>query len=377
MRLPAVALFGLVPILLAGRASVPARGMPPASAQPAAAAITLSEFVFERAPVPQCHASTIVETAPGTFLAAWFAGTREGAPDVAIWTARREGGRWGEPVRVAGGTGPGGEPQPTWNPVLFAPGKGRVWLFYKVGPSPSRWWGMLMSSEDGGSTWSAPRRLPDGVLGPIKNKPVVLADGSWLSPSSTEDPKAGWQVHFERSGDQGATWETVGPIGKGPGLEAIQPAILFLREGLLQALCRTRSGVIAATRSRDGGKTWDQLSRTSLPNPNSGIDAVTLADGRHLLVYNHSAPAAGSRSGPRCPLNVALSADGVAWEPVATLETDPLPDGYAYPAVIQSSDGLVHVTYTWNRRRIKHVVMDAGNMGSGPGAGHQTNGASR
>jgi predicted neuraminidase len=116
--------------------------------------------------------------------------------------------------------------------------------------------------------------------------------------------------------------------------------------------------VIATTWSRDGGRTWDALVPASLPNPNSGIDALTLADGRHVLVYNHAAPRPGSSTGPRYPLNVALSTDGLAWSAAATLEDEPLADGYAYPAVIQSSDGLVHVTYTWNRRRIKHAVID-------------------
>jgi len=77
-----------------------------------------------------------------------------------------------------------------------------------------------------------------------------------------------------------------------------------------------------------------------------------------VLVYNHAAPAPGTRTGPRHPLNVAVSTDGVAWRTGLTLEEEPIPDGYAYPAVIQSSDGLVHVTYTWGRRRIKHVVID-------------------
>ncbi|RPJ85087.1 MAG: sialidase, partial [Acidobacteria bacterium] len=344
-------------LLLSGHLYTSGRAKSPVTPQ-RDTTIKVSEFIFDEAPFPQCHASTIVEVAPGKLLAAWFGGTRESAPDVGIWVSRNDGGRWSSPTEVATGKQPGGERHPTWNPVLFAPEKGRVLLFYKAGPSPSRWWGMVMSSADGGATWTEPRRLPNGVLGPIKNKPVVLRDGTWLSPSSTEDPTTGWQLQFERSADKGKTWEVVGPINKGEGLEAIQPSILFHHDGRLQAVCRTRSGVIATTWSQDGGRTWDPLGRTALPNPNSGIDAVTLAGGRHLLVYNHSAPPAGSRGGPRYPLNVAISEDGLAWTPMVTLEDRPLPDGYAYPAVIQSSDGLVHITYTWNRRRIKHVVMN-------------------
>jgi len=324
-------------------------------------AVISSEFIYERAPYPQCHASTIAEVAPGKLVAAWFGGTRERAPDVGIWLARQEEGRWSEPVEVANGVRPDGTRYPTWNPVLFQPPTGPLVLFYKVGPSPNEWWGAMMTSADGGKTWSKSRRLPDGVLGPIKDKPVVLADGAWLCPSSTESTSAGWQIHFELTRDAGNTWEVIGPVEKGKDrvFDAIQPTVLFHRDGRLQALCRTRNGVIATTWSKDGGKTWSALEAISLPNPNSGIDAVTLADGRQLLVYNQSAPPSEQPTkGVRYPLDVALSSDGVNWRHVLTLESEPCENGYAYPAVIQTSDGLVHVTYTWNRQRIKHVVLD-------------------
>jgi predicted neuraminidase len=332
------------------------------AAAPAHPSVKLVEFLNDGAPYPQCHASTIAEVAPGRLVAAWFGGTRERAPDVGIWVTRYESGRWAAPVEVASGVQPDGTRHPTWNPVLFAVPEKPLMLFYKVGPSPREWWGMLMTSGDGGKTWSAPRRLPAPLLGPIKNKPVVLPGGAWLSPSSTESATDGWNAHFERSRDAGKSWEFIGPVARGPaGLEAIQPSILFHRDGRLQALARTRNGVIATTWSRDAGRTWSALESGGLPNPNSGIDAITLKDGRHLLVYNHSGPPAGTRAnGPRCPLNVAVSPDGLHWKMAATLEDQPMPDGYAYPAVIQTADGLVHVTYTWNRQKIRHVVIDPG-----------------
>jgi predicted neuraminidase len=231
-------------------------------------------------------------------------------------------------------------------------------LFYKVGPSPSRWWGMVITSTDAGKTWSAPRRLPDGILGPVKNKPVALKDGAWLSASSTEGDPDGWLVHFELSRDAGATWEKIGPVGKGPSFDAIQPSILFHPGGALQAVCRTKQGVVAQTWSKDGGRTWSALTATDLPNPNSGIDAVTLADGRQLIVYNHSANRANEAKGNRYPLDVAVSTDGLTWNRIVTLESEPTGNGYAYPAVIQAADGRVHITYTWDRKKIKHVVLD-------------------
>ncbi|HRE81934.1 MAG TPA: exo-alpha-sialidase, partial [Opitutaceae bacterium] len=247
-----------------------------------------ARFIYEQAPYPECHASTLVETEKGKLVAAWFGGTKEQAPDVSIWVSRWDGKRWDEPIEVADGRQEDGTRLPTWNPVLFLPPGGPLFLFYKVGPSPSTWWGVVRTSTDGGKSWSAPRPLPEGILGPIKNKPVVLSDGTWLSPTSTEEGPAGWNVHFEWSRDQGETWEKTERVERGPGLDAIQPSVLFHPDGKLQALCRTRQGTVAMTWSRDAGKTWSALAATELPNPNSGTDAITLKDGRQLIVYNHT-----------------------------------------------------------------------------------------
>jgi predicted neuraminidase len=321
--------------------------------------VLLREFVYSSAPYPQAHASTIVQTRSGTLAAAWFGGEHERHPDVAIWFARRGRAGWEKPARVADGVQPDGTRLPTWNPVLFQDPSGDLRLFYKVGPSPSAWWGMVVTSADDGRSWSRPRRLPDGILGPIKNKPVVLANGDWLSPSSTERPGQGWSVHFERSRDRGLTWLATAPVASPLRIDAIQPSILFHRGGALQAVMRSRQGALATSWSRDNGASWSPIAAIDLPNPNSGTDAVTLRDGRQLLVYNHSAHRPGTPGkGPRWPLNIALSDDGVTWRNVLTLESEPNANGYAYPAVIQARDGMVHITYTWDRVRIRHVAID-------------------
>jgi predicted neuraminidase len=318
-------------------------------------AVLLQEFIYEQGPYPSVHASTIVETSSRDLVAAWFGGTREKHPDVGIWVSRREKNGWTPSVEVATGVQPDGTRHPSWNPVLFQPRNGPLILFYKVGPTPETWWGMLRTSSDAGRTWSAPRRLPDGILGPIKNKPVQLADGTIVSPTSseTEEDPSRWRVHFERSRDGGKTWTATGPLNDGLTMAAIQPSILFrdkLGGDRLLAVGRSRQGRVFSTSSDDGGRTWSALSLIDdLPNPSAGTDAVTLRDGRHLIVYN---PVPRGRS----PLAVALSRDGRAWTRVLTLEDQP--GEYSYPAVIQTSDGRVHVTYTWKRQRVKHVVLD-------------------
>ncbi|OHB69600.1 MAG: sialidase [Planctomycetes bacterium RBG_13_63_9] len=314
--------------------------------------MVLAEFVYQKAPFPECHASTIAES-PRALAAAWFGGTEEGHQDVGIWAARRDDRGWSTPVEVANGVQADGERYPCWNPVLFQPKTGPLMLFYKVGPSPRSWWGMVTTLDDALAATSPPRRLPDGILGPIKNKPVQLPGGEILCGSSTEH--AGWRVHFEITPDLGKTWQRIGPVNDGKEFAAIQPTLLRYPDGRLQALCRSRQDRIVQVWSADGATTWNQMTATELPNPNSGIDGVTLHDGRQLLVYNHTIRG-GRRPHDREMLNVAVSRDGKQWKAALVLENQP--GEFSYPAAIQTADGLVHATYTWKRQRIKHVVLD-------------------
>lgn len=306
----------------------------------------LKEFVFDRAPFASAHASTIAETDRG-LVCAFFGGAREGAPDVGIWLCHREEDRWSEPLRVAEGGKRRLRRLPCWNPVLHQEPGGPLLLFYKVGPSPSRWWGLLKRSGDGGHTWDEGERLPDGILGPVKNKPLRLADGRLLCPSSAEHD--GWRVHMEWTSDFGASWERTPPLNARDAFKAIQPTVLAHGDGRLQILCRTRQGTIAECWSEDGGRSWSAMAPTLLPNPDSGIDAVGLGDGRSVLVYNHAA--AG-----RTPLNLACSRDGVHWDALAVLEDEA--GEFSYPAIIWGRDRRLHITYTWNRRTIRYVRLD-------------------
>ena len=321
--------------------------------------VVRAEFICEQSPTPASHASTIVETAQG-LTAAWFGGKRERAPDVGIWLARRDASSWSAPERVATGRMRDGTPCPCWNPVLFQPRGGPLMLFFKAGPREPEWWGEVQISTNGGLTWSPPRPLPDGLLGPIKDKPVQLANGTIISPSSTEayrqEPNSRrmdfWQVHLELSTDGGQAWTKVGPLDDPGCANVIQPTVLLHRDGRLQILCRSQVGRIQEAWSSDQGRTWSAIAPTELPNPDAGIDAVNLRDGRFLLVYNHS----DKHGTDRRMLNVAVSSDGRHWEAALVLENQP--GEYSYPAVIQTADGLVHMTYTWQRKRIKHVVIN-------------------
>lgn len=311
-------------------------------------AIVKQEFIFESAPFKSCHASTVLQTRQG-LMAAWFGGAEEGALDVGIWLSTNSGKGWSEPVEVANGLQEADQIRyPCWNPVLFQPRNGPVHLFYKVGPNPVKWWGMVTTSRDHGKTWSTPRRLPKNIIGPVKNKPIQLDDGTVLCGSSTED--AGWRVHLEFTDNQAQMWRRIEALNSAMVFGAIQPTLLNYPDKGIQILCRTKQDAITECWSQDNGQTWSLMRKTQLPNPNSGLDAVMLHDGRALLVYNHTTSGRGM-------LNVAMTNDGKKWFAGLVLENNPGQE-FSYPAVIQTGDGLVHITYTWNRERIKHVVLD-------------------
>ena len=315
--------------------------------------IVIDEFIYEKAPFPQCHSATIAETPEG-FVAAFFGGTRERNPDVEIWVSRRVNNKWTAPVSVANGIQNDTFRYPTWNPVLYQVPGGELLLFYKIGPSPSAWKGWMKTSKDNGITWSDAKALPEGFIGPVKNKPVLVGN-KLISPTSTEG--SGWKIHFEVTEDFGKTWRKVGPINDGKTLNAIQPSILIHKDGKLQILARSRDRAVLESWSSDNGETWSPLAKTNLPNNNSGTDAVTLKDGRQLLVYNHVLPPGKEIKGARTPLNVSVSRDGKTWYAALILEDSPISQ-YSYPSVIQSKDGMVHFVYTWRREKIKYVKVD-------------------
>lgn len=317
--------------------------------------IVKDEFIFERASFPESHAATIAETPQG-LIAAWFGGTKEGNKDVCIWTSHYKNNQWEAPVKVADGVMNDSIRYACYNPVLYYAANGELLLFYKIGPNVAGWTGWMKRSKDNGATWSEREALPEGFLGPIKNKPELI-NGILLCPSSTE--KTGWKAHIEYTADYGRSWTKSADINDSKIIEAIQPSILKYKDGRLQILCRSRNTTLNESWSTDNGKSWSAMKASALPNNNSGTDAVTLKDGRQLLVYNHAMPNDSwvKGKGPRTPLNVAISNDGIHWYAALVLEDSPVSQ-YSYPSVIQSKDGMVHIVYTWRRERVKHVVID-------------------
>lgn len=303
-------------------------------------------FIFEKAPFPECHASTIVETEDG-FLAAWFGGTREGDKDVCIYTSAKEDeDRWGIPVKVADGIVNDTLQYPCWNPVLYKRDNGDIILYYKIGPNPREWWGMYKISIDDGKSWSEPIKIPDNMLGPIKNKPVRLSDGTMMYPTSIETMEM-WNIYVETSDQDLKNWRKIAIDNN--NFNAIQPTILLHKNNRIQMLCRSKEKKILETWSKDMGETWTSVTATSLPNNNSGIDAVTCSNGLHLLVYN---PITKGRN----KLSLAGSYDGKIWEDLMILENQTEGE-FSYPAIIQSRDGTIHITYTYNRNTIKYVHL--------------------
>lgn len=355
-------------------------------------AVVENQFLYEQAPFPECHSASIVELKNGDLLATYFGGTKERNPDVCIWTSRKPKGKdsWDTPRLVADGIfsklthqafneqeiSEGLQRKACWNPVLFETPGGEVLLFYKIGTNVADWTGWLIRSSDNGITWSEPSALPKGFLGPIKNKPIIVGGNKLICPSSTEE--SGWKIHFEISEDWGKTWRKIGPIpaeqalrtqyiapnglsGDSTKLEplvAIQPTILQLSDGRLQALVRTRNGYMGTTFSSDQGETWSQVKlMKQLPQNNSGIDAVTTVDGTHYLAYNDFYTIPSTPKGVRTPMDIARSSDGWHWQHVICLEQSPVKQ-YSYPSIIQGRDGMLHCIYTWRRERIKYIKID-------------------
>ena len=338
----------------------------------------VGEAILEVNPIPfgplprarELHASSITEARDGALVATWFGGKEENDPSVRIWVSRKQvDGVWGQPVVVDAGvdTREGKTREySTWNPVLFTdPATGTIYLWYKItglGPQPGyrNWWGAVRTSDDNGETWSERIWLPEvprdiavfgpynyRATGPVKNRPLVLPDGRLLCGSSTETGE-GWRTHFEiyQAGDwtgQEHGVEIVGPID-GRGIQASMVTLSADRQWL-GAFTRDDG----YTTSKDGGATWSPIEKSPVTT-SKGFHAVTTANGVHFLVFNPDES--------RTPLSLARSLDGENWETLIVDLQSNEDWSMDYPTIMQAADGALHVTHTFGRRYINHLVLD-------------------
>lgn len=313
-------------------------------------------FENEKVDFEQCHASSIHQIDEDTFIATWFGGSYESNPDVGIWTSLYKDGNWSNPIKVADGTIKD-KLYPTWNPVFFQqPNSDTLFLYYKIGPNPREWKGYYKFSINKGNSWSSAHALPINILGPIKNKPIALKNGTILSPSSTESLEEIWKAHMEISYDNSKSWKIV-PINHEDSIEVIQPSVIQTFNGDIQILCRSKEDVVMTAFSKDNGESWLPWQKTNLKNPNSATDAIRLQNGLLMIVYNPDIAGKDWWEG-RTKLYVATSTDGLQWKDVLKLEDGQKGDEYSYPTIIQDQENKIHITYTWNRKTIKHVVLN-------------------
>jgi predicted neuraminidase len=324
------------------------------------------EIVNGNIPFNECHAASLVNLEGGGFMAVWFAGSKEGKNDVAIWMTRRNEGGWSAPeviTKIAY--------EPHWNPVLFRTNTGELDLYFKLGLKIPDWTTWVMRSNDEGQTWSKPVELVpgdnSGGRGPVKNKPITLSNGTIAAPASIERDK--WEAFVDLSNDGGLNWtqsnlvpmEDIAIDDKFSGnrFGLIQPTLWESEPGNVHMLLRSNNGFIYRSDSLDFGKNWSRAYPTELPNNNSGIDLAKLEDGTLALAYN---PVNGNW-GTRKKLMLALSRDnGMTWGEKRIIdytpedETDGIKSEFSYPAVISIRNGGLAVAYTRHRKNIAFIA---------------------
>ncbi|MFO7948374.1 MAG: sialidase family protein [Armatimonadota bacterium] len=297
---------------------------------------------------PSSHCAVITHI-PGGLACAWYAGSQEGATDVALMISRyaADCGEWSQPEVLLDTRGRGdGNAVPYYDPET-----GRLWLFHTVLQNGG-WSSVYLYtrfSDDLGRTWSEPRLFDDEQGMMVRNTLVNLSNGRWVLPAYDEKT---WESFCYLSDDRGETWVRGEMMPADTPL--IQPTVVERPDGSLLAYMRTGGDErrIWASTSEDGGETWSRCEKTALKNPNSGIDMTKTVDGRLVLVFNNIEQG-------RSPLHVGMSEDmGETWPVIRPVES--APGEFSYPSVIAADDGLLHAVYTHRRQSIAHAVFDIG-----------------
>lgn len=319
-------------------------------------------FACQECPTPSVHGANVIETRDGGLLATWFGGKREGATDVSLWAAEYSPGSrsWSVPRRIIGRdetrAALGRHIKTVGNSVLARDAQGGLWLYY-VSVSVGGWAGSALNavySADEGKSWDAPRRLITSPFFNIstlnKSAPVLYSDGSIGLPVYHEFiGKFAELLRLDGSG------HVLDKARITQGRHSIQPLLLPLAPQQALSLMRDTGphpGHVLLSRSEDGGRHWSADEELALPNPDSAVAGLRRPDGSLLLVFNDIE--AGRNS-----LALALSRDeGRSWRVVQHFEKSPDSEEYSYPYLIRSSHGTMHLLYTWNRKRIRHVVFN-------------------
>jgi hypothetical protein len=276
-----------------------------------------------------------------------------------VSTSGDDGATWTDLSMVIDPPGP----VRAYDPCFWMDPTGKLWLFwaqsYVFWDGRAGVWAISTTEADKENpTWSAPRRICDGIM---MNKPTALKNGDWLLPVSlwsldirkdipanyVHDHKSKWGANAVVSTDQGATWTQRSQV-RMENSAFDEHMFVERKNGDLWMLSRTLYGIGEAV-SHDGGVTWSEQGPSGIPHPSARFFITRLISGNLLLV----------RHAPEKPQRSHLTAfiskdDGATWEGGLLLD---IRKHVSYPDGFQTKDGLIYITYDFQRTASMDILM--------------------